>query len=279
MTIKDIISVVDELAPFDTQADFDNSGFLVGDENTIVTKVLCCLDITDDVIKEAKELGCELIVSHHPVIFSPLIKVTSDSIVYKLIKNDLSALCLHTNFDRAAVFGVNQILANYLDLKNTVLYPEDFLCVGELHKPMSDKEFARFVALQLDINSVKYTQIGDNPIKKVAVSSGAGSDAVTLMDKYGFDALVTGEIKHHHFLYAKEKSLCAVEAGHFETESIAVFSMSFMLYQGLQNESVEFLVSKTEHSPTSVYYTDDPEKEKGDDLKEMEECFESLTNQ
>lgn len=255
-TIKDIISVADKFAPFESQADFDNSGFLVGDKDRVVTKALCCLDITDEVINEAKEKGCQLIVSHHPVIFSPISNVHNDSIVYKLITNDISALCLHTNFDRAPVFGVNQILADYLKLQNSVLYPDDFLCVGTLSKPMTDKEFAKFVTEQLMCNSVRYTQNGGKLIKTVAVSSGAGSEAVTLMDKYGFDAVVTGEIKHHHFLDAKANVLCAVEAGHFETERIAILSMSRMLSKDEKCKDVEFLVSTAECSPASVFYND-----------------------
>lgn len=255
-TIKDIISVADKYAPFDTQADFDNSGFLVGDENTIVTKALCCLDITNEVIDEAKEKGCQLIVSHHPVIFSPLSEIHPHSIVYKLIKNNLSALCLHTNFDRAPQFGVNQILADVLNLQNSVLYPEDFLCVGNLENPLTDSEFAKLVTEKLNCNSVRYTKNGGKIISKVAVSSGAGSEAVTLMHKYGFDALVTGEIKHHHFLYANTNLLCAVEAGHFETESIAVSSMSKMLGFDDKCKDVEFIISTAEYSPTSVFCND-----------------------
>ena len=218
--IKDIYEYIDFLAPFETQAQFDNCGLLIGDMNTLVSKVLLSLDITDEVVNEAKEKGCELIISHHPVIFSPLKSVCESDIVYKLIKAGLSALCVHTNLDKAENIGVNVCLANALKLQNQQLYPDEFLCVGELENTMSDEEFALFVKEKLNVEGVRYTK--GNAIKKVAVSSGAGSEAVTLKSKYGFSALVTGELKHHHFLYAKENSLCAVEAGHFSTEDIAI---------------------------------------------------------
>ncbi|MBQ8539133.1 MAG: Nif3-like dinuclear metal center hexameric protein [Ruminococcus sp.] len=243
INIKDVVAVADKYAPFDTQAEFDNSGFLVGDVNMEIDKALCCLDITDEVIEEAKAKGCKLIISHHPVIFAPLRKVSSQSIVYKLIKNDIAALCLHTNFDRAKVHGVNEKLAGALNLQDTVLYPEDFLCIGTLSEELNDEDFANLVKKQLNAQAVKFTQNNGKMIKVVAVSSGAGSEAVELFKQYGFDALVTGELKHHHLLYAKENSLCAVEAGHFETENIAVSSIVAMLRQDIGENELEFFVS------------------------------------
>lgn len=239
--IRDIYSYIDSIAPFDTQADFDNSGLLVGDMDTGVSKVMLTLDITEDVINEAKETGCELIISHHPVIFSLLKSVAANSIVYKLIKSGLSALCVHTNLDKAESIGVNECLANALKLKNPRLFADEYLCVGELENTMTDGEFAHYVKGALSLKGVRYTR--GRVVKTVAVSSGAGGEAVTLKDKYNFDALVTGEIKHHHFLEAKEKSLCAVEAGHFNTEDIVIKPLEEKLSSRFSD--VVFLKSQT----------------------------------
>ncbi len=225
--IKDIYEYLDSVAPFDTQAEFDNSGLLVGDMDTKVSKVLMCLDITDKVIEEAKDISAQLILSHHPVIFSPLKNIETDSVVYKLISSKLSALCAHTNLDKAENIGVNAVLAKKLELHNTALYKDEFLCVGELKAPMTDREFALFVKNALQCKGVRYTK--GKVIKTVAVSSGAGSEGVTLSDKYHFDAFVTGELKHHHFLFAKEKSVCAVEAGHFCTEDVVINPLKDLL--------------------------------------------------
>ncbi len=243
--IKDIYEYIDSIAPFDTQAQFDNCGLLVGDMGKDVKKVLLSLDITEDVVEEAKDKGCELIISHHPVIFSPLKSVCESDIVYKLIKADVSALCVHTNLDKAENIGVNVCLAKTLGLENTVLYPDEYLCVGELENTMSDTEFARFVKEKLSLQGVRYTK--GNTVKRVAVSSGAGSEAVLLKDKYGFQALVTGELKHHHFLYAKSTSLCAVEAGHFSTEDIVIDPLKNALKEKFSH--VEFLKSQTLTDP------------------------------
>ncbi|MBQ7133930.1 MAG: Nif3-like dinuclear metal center hexameric protein [Ruminococcus sp.] len=239
--IKDIYEYLDTIVPFETQAEFDNCGLLVGDMDTKVSKVLMCLDITNEVIKEAKDISAQLILSHHPVIFSPLKSVQTDSVVYKLISSRLSALCAHTNLDKAENIGVNAVLAKKLNLKNTALYPDEFLCVGELSSPMTDREFALFVKNALSCKGVRYTK--GKVVKTVAVSSGAGSEGVTLSDKYSFDAFVTGELKHHHFLYAKEKSLCAVEAGHFCTEDIVIGPLRDLLAG--QFSDVTFVKSQT----------------------------------
>ena len=218
--IKDIYNFLDTVAPFDTQEEWDNSGLIVGDMDKEVKKVLLSLDITNEVVKEAKNKGCELIISHHPVIFSPLSHIGSDHVVYSLIKSDVSALCAHTNLDKARDIGVNACLAKALGLNNTRLYPDEFLAVGELESAMSSDEFANYVKDKLSTNGVKYTSGTD--IKTVGVSSGGGGDAVYLKDKFHFDALVTGELKHHLLLFSKEHNFTAVEAGHFETEDVVI---------------------------------------------------------
>lgn len=218
--IKEIYDYIDFLAPFESQADFDNSGLLLYKNDVEVKKVLLCLDITKAVVKEAKEKNCELIISHHPIIFSPLKSINYDSVTASLIKADISALCVHTNLDKAENIGVNVCLAKALKLHNIKLYKDEYLCIGELEKTLNSHEFAKYVKDSLSLKGARYTN--SDTIKTVAVSSGAGSDAVTLKGKYNFDALVTGEIKHHHFLEASENNLCAVEAGHFNTEDIVI---------------------------------------------------------
>lgn len=218
--VKDILAHLDAIAPIDTKEQWDNCGLLIGDADKEVKKVLLCLDITPEVVEEAKEQGSQLIISHHPVIFAPLSEIGSDHIVYKLIENGVFAICMHTNLDKAENIGVNACLARALSLSDTALYPDDFLCVGTLNSTMTDTEFASFVKDSLSCRGVRYTK--GNVVKKVAVSSGGGGDAVFLQEKYGFDALVTGELKHHQFLHAKSRSLCALEAGHFNTEDVVI---------------------------------------------------------
>ncbi len=220
ISVNDILAYADSIAPLCDALEWDNCGILCGDKNAQVTKALVCLDITKEVVDEAKEKGCELIISHHPVIFSGLKSIHPDDVAYKLVSSGIAAICLHTNLDKAPDIGVNACLANALDLKNTTLIKDEFLCIGELETTMTGSQFALFVKEKLGANGVRFTD--SDIIKKVGVSSGAGSEAVEKMHTYGIDALVTGEVKHHHFLYAQSHRLCVVEAGHFATEDVVV---------------------------------------------------------
>lgn len=117
LIIGDIYNFINSFAPFNTAEDFDNVGLLVGDKKATITKALVCLDCTEEVIAEAIKIGANLIISHHPIIFSPLKKVLSDSIVYKLIQNSISVISAHTNLDIAPM-GVADNLACKMELKN-----------------------------------------------------------------------------------------------------------------------------------------------------------------
>lgn len=98
-TINDILNFFEEFAPCATQMSFDNAGLIVGDKYTAVSRVLVALDITEDVVNEAESLGCELIISHHPVIFAPIKRLSPSSVPYLLAQKGISAVCMHTNLD------------------------------------------------------------------------------------------------------------------------------------------------------------------------------------
>ena len=117
-TINDIVSYFETFAPKETAMDFDNVGLLVGDKKKVVTNVLVALDITSEVIDEAEKHGCELIMRHHPVIFSPIKRLSADSVPYLLASKGISALCMHTNLDLSEEFGVKTCLANAIGVKN-----------------------------------------------------------------------------------------------------------------------------------------------------------------
>ena len=121
--VKDILQVLEQAAPYELAEGWDNVGLLVGDPEETVTGVLCALDITLPVVEEAIEQGCNLIVAHHPVIFTSVSRVTADTvtgkILIKMIRNGISGICMHTNMDCAEA-GVNDLLAASLGLTDVV---------------------------------------------------------------------------------------------------------------------------------------------------------------
>lgn len=224
-TIKEILDFTETFAPLNTAMDFDNAGLLIGNENTSVSKVIVCLDITKQVVEEASEKNAQLIISHHPVIFNGLKHISQNDIPYLLIQNSLSALCLHTNLDLSTEFGVNTCLANALELKNIQYFmnkdKEICLALGELKKPLSEVDFANLVKDKLKCKGLRYTEL-KKTVKNVAVSSGAGGSEIYFAKSKGADVLVTGEIKHNQILDANNMDLSIVDAGHFKTEDVVI---------------------------------------------------------
>lgn len=211
-TCKDVLAAMEAYAPPELAEDWDNVGLLV-DNPEELTGILTALDIDDDVIREAQALNCNLIVTHHPVIFSPLKRLEENGIVFRLIRNGMGAICMHTNLD-AAPMGVNEVLARLLNMENR----EAFIPCGRIGDvaEISAAELAQKCAINLGA-AVKYVD-GGKPIRRLAVISGAGGSLMEDAIKAGADALVTGEGSHHAALDAKLAGLTLVVAGHYATE-------------------------------------------------------------
>lgn len=248
--ICDIYDIINGAAPFESQLAFDNSGLLVGDRATVVTRALLCLDITRTVIEEAAGMNANLIISHHPVIFDSLKSLDSRDPAYLLAKNGIAALCCHTNLDISPVCGVNVALANKLGLRN--IRPEEAFggdCVlysGELEQPMEPEEFARHVKERLSAGAVQLIP-GDGMVKRVFLCSGAGGEFAQYAAIRGGDAYLTGEMKHHEALEARKTGLTCVVAGHYETER--VFAEYLAAYLKKRVPDTGFLVSRAESEP------------------------------
>lgn len=218
----DVFNFLCTLAPLELQMSFDNSGFLAGDKNAEVHKVLLALDVTDAVVDEAVENKSELIVSHHPVIWNPLRSVTveqpSSRKLMKLIKNDISVISMHTNLD-IAEGGVNDVLISLLGAEcSGKLDGDNCGRTGVLPNEMELKDFLAFCRKSLNANGLRYVD-GGRKVKRLAVMGGAGADAMVDAIARGCDTYVTADIKYHQFLEAKELGLNLIDAGHFCTEA------------------------------------------------------------
>lgn len=220
-TVKDIFDFLQSIAPFEAQCEWDNSGLLVGEPSKEVKKIGVVLDITADAVDYAAKNGIDLIVSHHPVIFRPAKNFLDGNPAYMLAKNGISAICAHTSLD-IAKGGVNDALAAALGFDNVSDFSEcgetAMIRIAEICE--TDAEcLAKLVAEKL--STCTAVADGGKKIKTVALCGGAGGDfCFEVAAKC--DAFITGEVKHHEFLAAKDMGLTLISAGHFETENPVV---------------------------------------------------------
>lgn len=262
-TVSEIYKGLDQKAPFSTQMSFDNAGFLVGDGTREVTKTMVSLDITNWVIDEAVEQGCQLIVSHHPVLFHPAKAVTdSDTVGRKLLKlarHEIAAICAHTNLDIAAG-GVNDALAAAAGLTDTaVLEPfgEDkdgnSIGMGRLGvlstgKPLDLPAYASQIKGALGANGIRYVD-GNRPVFHVAVGGGSCGDMLDLAIGAGCDTFLTADIKYDVFLKAAESGINLIDAGHFPTENVVCPVVANWLKEAFPTLTV--MISKSHHEVLS----------------------------
>ncbi len=230
MTVGDVYDYLNTYAPFRLQDGFDNSGLLVGNRGSEIYRIAVCLDITNDIVDECERVGAQLIVSHHPVIFSRIHSLDENSPVYRLIKYNIAAICAHTNVDmvRGGISDVMYDLMGFGDPKNSpvldVIHPDKNIGYGRiayLDFEINADGLAETAKKAFNCKSVKYCD-GGKSIKSVALSSGAGTDEVYNCIKMGIDAIVTGDVKHHAFVDARNAGVTVVDAGHYATENIIV---------------------------------------------------------
>lgn len=215
ISVQQILALLQTAAPQELALDWDNVGLLV-DAGAPVDGVLTTLDITPAVVREAAENDCQLIVSHHPVIFHPIKRLAAADVPAQLMKNGISAICMHTNLD-AAEGGVNDTLSDILGIAadGRESFAEGCGRIGTT-MPTTVEALARFCADTLH-SGVRYVN-GDKPVTRLAeVSGGGGSYLQEAIDR-GADCLVTGEAAHHIALLAKERGVGLVVAGHWGTE-------------------------------------------------------------
>ncbi len=240
MKIREIIDALERFAPLPLQDDYDNSGLQVGTTQAEASGALLCLDVTLDVIHEAIEKGCNLIVSHHPILFRPLKQLTdTDSnglIVMEAVKNGITLYASHTNLDNASG-GVSMRMAQIMEL--TECRPlED--CgngngagiVGEFSGTIKEQELLEMVRDRFHTGCLRHNGTIAHPIKRVALCGGAGAFLIDKAISAGADAFITGEISYHRF-FGHDGQIKLIEAGHFETEQYTVGLIHDILSESL----------------------------------------------
>ena len=232
MTVQEILTFLEGFAPVELAEHWDNVGLLCGDRQQPVTAVLCALDVTERVIEEAAARGAELVVAHHPAIFTSVSRVTTDDVTGRVlraaIKRDIAIICMHTNAD-STWGGVNDALASALFLTGVVNMEggDNRMLgrVGDLQREMQPREFAAYVKECLRAGGVRFCD-GGKPIHRVAVGGGACGKMMDDAKAKGADAFVIGDCSYDLMQRAQSIGLTLVDAGHFPTENpiAAVFA-------------------------------------------------------
>ena len=231
--VQQVLEILEQIAPPELACSWDNVGLLV-DAGRPVTSIMTALDITADVVRDAAESGCELIVSHHPVIFDPLRRVTAEDVPAMLLQNGISAICMHTNLD-AAPGGVNDVLADLLRIENRRDFADNCGRIGTLNVPTTAQQLAETCSRMLHTHC-KFVE-ADHPVEKLAEVSGAGGSYLQQAIDEGADCLVTGEAAHHIAILAKQKGVGLVVAGHWGTEHPVVFALADALTERLTEKA------------------------------------------
>lgn len=250
---RDVAEEIEKFAPLSTQAEWDNSGFTVGSPEGLVSKVLVALNCSLEVVREAVEKGCDMIVTHHPlIVHRPCLSilegdVRSDTIMLA-IRSGITVYSSHTPLDKA-VGGLNDIMAQRLGLKDVaVLGADGFSRMGVLSRPVGSEAFIGKVKKAFGATDVRCSEPLKGKIGKVAVSSGGGQGAISDAVASGAQALVTGDVTHHNF-YCPD-GFMVVDVGHHFSE---LPSMD-LLKSIIQKKFPKFAVLLSEADKSPIFY-------------------------
>lgn len=260
--IGEITAHLESIAPLHLQAKYDNAGLLTGNKSWAVSGVLCCLDATEAVVDEAIALGCNLIVAHHPIIFSGLKSLTGSNYIertiLKALKNDIAIYAIHTNLDHVLTGGVNQKIAERLSLHNVAILDPDKKdpsigagIVGELASSMTEQDFLSYAYDHMQANVIRHSPMLGKRIKKVAICGGSGSFLLERAIASEADVFITGDFKYHQFFDANDDILI-LDIGHFESEQFTID----LLYDHITNKFSKFAAhcTKVTTNPIGYYY-------------------------
>ncbi len=227
VTVGEICEIIEEIAPLCWQEDYDNAGLTYGQKGMEVTGVLCTLDVTEDVVEEAIRKGCNMIVSHHPLIFRGVKQLTGVDRVSRTlimaIKHEIALYAAHTNLDKAQE-GVSWKLAKILGLEKITLLENDGdnggVCglgvIGEWRMAKETKDALQDVKRVTGSSNLRY--VGNKKmVKRIAICTGSGSDLIEQARRKGADLFLTSDVKYHE-MQDSEGEMIVVSAGHYETE-------------------------------------------------------------
>ena len=242
--VKDITAVIEQFAPLSIQEGWDNSGLCIGSPDAPVTSMLLGLDCTPELVDEAIACGADMIVTHHPLIFSGLKKITPDNIVgeavIKAIKAGISIYAAHTNADKV-IAGVSGAMAARLSLENVQILDEDgegtgLGVVGDLPEPISAEEAIALVKDRFSLKAMRMSRPLEGKISRVAMCGGSGGSLISAAVRSGAQLYISGDISYHNF-FTKE-GFMIMDIGHYESEIEIVDILFSLLKKNFPNFAV-----------------------------------------
>jgi dinuclear metal center YbgI/SA1388 family protein len=256
--VMEISKEIEEFAPKFLKEDYDNVGLMVGDSKKEVKRVLLSLDCTNEVIKEAINLKCDLIINHHPLLFkrpSSIVKgdIIGDKII-TLIKEDIALYSCHTNLD-SAKNGINETIVNMLGFNSSTIIEmseaQNYEGGGigrivKLEKEMLFSDIIDIVKEKLNIKNMRIVR-GNERVNVLAIINGSGQDFFYKAKSIGADCIITGDTTYHFASDFKEMGVSIIDAGHFSTEYIVFLKTLEFLKEKFKE--VEFIASKKSKDP------------------------------
>ena len=257
MKIKEVLNALERFAPLPLQESWDNAGLQVGLTETEVSGALLCLDVNERIVDEAIMKGCNLIVSHHPLLFRGL-KTISDltdvqRTVMKVIENHLCVISMHTNMDNAKG-GVNYRIAEKLGLSDVRFFASKQVdgieagsgVTGLLPEPMAADDFVLAVKKAFGVECAMCNELLRRPVRQVAICGGAGDFLLDEALKTGADAFITGEMHYHqYFGYEQKIQICVI--GHYQSEQFTTEVFQTIIQEACPG--VKTLISETNTNP------------------------------
>jgi dinuclear metal center YbgI/SA1388 family protein len=230
--LQEITAFLEQIAPLNLQEEYDNSGLIFGDPEMEIKGALISLDLTEEVLEEAIKLNCNLVISHHPIIFRGIKKFQGYYVgrtVAKAIKNDIAIYAIHTNLDNVLVNGVNERIAKKIGLGQIHILSKKLNTseeigsgvIGHLDNPMNERDFLYHLKLNMQLNMIKHTKLLDRNIQKVAICGGSGSFLLEAAMKANADVFITSDFKYHEFFDADGK-IIVMDIGHYESERYTI---------------------------------------------------------
>ncbi len=257
MKVKDIIKVIEDFAPLSIQEGWDNSGLCVGSPEDEVTSVLLALDCTPELVDEAVSCGADMIVTHHPLIFSGLKKISPDDMVgeavIKAIRSGISIYAAHTSADKV-LEGVSGAMAAKLGLVNVTVLDEDgegtgLGAVGDLPQPMTAEQAVALVKDRFALKAMKTSRPSDGMISRVAMCGGSGGSLIKAARTAGAQLYISGDISYHNFFTSD--GFMIMDIGHYESE-IEIVDILFSL---IKKNFPTFAVRITQNiNSNPIYY-------------------------